>query len=79
MANKWRRVVVEVSADLVHAWWDGDDIGKVTDHDLSERFFGDKKPETPVSYFHFDPHGGLGLYVNRGTASFRNVQVEPLP
>jgi hypothetical protein len=79
ITNKWRLIFVEVRAGLVRVNWEGEAIGETTDRDLEEFRFNAPKPEIPISFFHFDPHGALGLYVNRGTASFRNVQVEPLP
>lgn len=33
----------------------------------------------PAPFFELNPRGGLGFSVSHGTASFRNVVVEPLP
>jgi serine/threonine-protein kinase len=79
IANKWRHLEVEVLDGRVRVNWEGENIGAITDRDLSEFTVGPIKPTNANAKFHFDPHGGLGLYVYRGTASFCNVQIEPLP
>jgi hypothetical protein len=79
IAAKWRHLDVVVLADRVSVNWEGENIGEITDRAMAELSLEANNPANADRYFHFDPHGGLGLYVYRGTASFRNVQIEPLP
>jgi serine/threonine-protein kinase len=83
----WRRFTVEVTADAVRAWWDGQAVGRLDPRQLSREvdvellklaaerpdlFASGSPPPT------LDWRGGVGLYVYRSTASFRNVALEPL-
>jgi serine/threonine-protein kinase len=89
--DEWRTLELEVTPESVRAWW-GEDrrqpVGELTaqavrqrvekeqrlalERDPGHRFLLGIEPRLP-------PRGGLGLFVTSGSASFRNVEVEPLP
>jgi serine/threonine-protein kinase len=83
----WRRLEVEVSPEGVRGWWQDEAMGLFAAADyvdtlVRHRDLWAKMPDneallrgfTPV----FEPRGGLGLFVYRGSASFRKVVVEPM-
>jgi serine/threonine protein kinase len=76
--NQWRHVIAEVQPTGIRTWWDNQPLSAMTDRDLANFRYPPLKPGVLASSFDFDPFGGLGLCVSRGTASFRNVQVEPI-
>jgi serine/threonine-protein kinase len=85
----WRKLVVEVTPTAVRAIWeDGQPIGKLAAKDiirqtsdaLKER--AARHPEESWKDLlsgDFAARGSLGLYVFRGSASFRSVLIEPNP
>jgi serine/threonine protein kinase len=82
-ATEWRRLAVEVRPELIRVWWDGRFLGQVSSSalrkaaeqtfSLNATRFGQKLRAN------FTPRMGLGLYIQGGSASFRNVTVESLP
>jgi hypothetical protein len=84
--TSWRVVEVTVRPDRVDASWDGRPMSLTAEaihRNLAEhsRLMKPRFPNDPfVQQFQpaFAPRGGLGLYIQRGTASFRRVRVEPL-
>jgi hypothetical protein len=75
----WRRLVVEVQRDRLRALLDEEVIQDLSAAQLAayQKPLFDFRP--PPASFPPYPQGGLGLLVFRGSASFRNVRVEPLP
>ncbi|MFO0847195.1 MAG: serine/threonine-protein kinase [Gemmataceae bacterium] len=82
----WRAIELTVRQDGVDASWDGQQM-RFTAEDIRRNVaehLQRVKPRFPndpfVQQLHpsFAPRGGLGLYLQRGTASFRRVRVEPL-
>jgi tRNA A-37 threonylcarbamoyl transferase component Bud32 len=79
----WRKLAVEVTPKKVRVWWEGQLVpdGEISVDRLAAhvnntyRLIGKGQPGPT---FAFAPRGALGLFVNRGKASFRNVAVEPL-
>jgi serine/threonine-protein kinase len=85
--KSWRRLTVEVTPTLIRAKWANDVVCELPSAEVLRRshrqmatlvkILGDKvdwenvRPE-------FSPRGGLGLYVHRCSAYFRNVRIEPL-
>jgi serine/threonine-protein kinase len=78
--QQWRRLTVKVDPESVRWYWEGELAGTLQKKDRLEHartltflrpILEGKRPEFP-------PEGGLGLYVERTNASFRNVVVEPL-
>jgi hypothetical protein len=65
---------VEVTPETVRPFWEGEALGAA--QPVAELL---EKVPLPGPKFEFSPQGGVGLYVERGRASFRNVVVEPLP
>jgi serine/threonine-protein kinase len=77
----WRRLAVEVTPERVQALWEGKPIFAGRGYPTLELSQLPNLPINkgdPVAHFKFAPRGSLGLFVNRGMASFRNVKVEPL-
>jgi serine/threonine-protein kinase len=83
----WRRLAVEVTPEGVRGWFDGREVGQLTaDHYVAatarHRDLWQQDPAQEPFARGFEPvftaRGGLGLYVWQGSASFRNVAVEPL-
>jgi hypothetical protein len=84
----WRPLAVEVTPDGVEGLWEGRSIGKLTAsrwEGVTEAYLATTRASLPaVPYVQglapvYAPSGGLGLYVDRGSATFRRVVVEPLP
>jgi serine/threonine-protein kinase len=82
----WRSLVIEVEADEIRIFWEGNNqpvlsvpTGQV-EKSLQIGIAEARRKNMPVSEvpLAFVPRGGLGLRVMKGTASFRNVSVEPL-
>jgi hypothetical protein len=76
----WRHIAVEVRPDSIKVFWEGKCVGTTTHGNLlaSARPLT-AKPEDPLRFGpKFDPRGGLGLFVNYGVASFRNVLIQPI-
>jgi serine/threonine-protein kinase len=83
----WRRLEVEVSPEGVRGRWEGQEMklfsaASYLATSVLHRDLWLKEPGSVpfVQGFEpvFNPRGGLGLCVNWGAASFRNVVVEPL-
>jgi serine/threonine-protein kinase len=81
----WRRLAVEVGPEAIAVCWQGELVGRLSFAQLL-------KSAGALRYTPIDPtdkmadlnpfvrhkKGGLGLYLNKGRASFRGVRVEPL-
>jgi hypothetical protein len=79
-ARPWRSVAADVTPDKVTVLWEGRPVGEVTWATL-RRPGSFLPPGTPgaADEYPLAPQGGLGVYVSRGVASFRQVVIEPLP
>jgi hypothetical protein len=86
-SKEWRELMVEVSPSGVRGTWDGKSMGLLTGEQLvdrSNKILRDLRknlPEPPFGkdlQFVYSPRGGLGLYVQNGTAAYRRVVIEPL-
>jgi hypothetical protein len=85
--TSWRNLLVEVTPERIRARWGEDKwIGTLTSNEVSDSFRNEKRElliRMPDEGCVLDLHeqvknrGGLGLSVHRGSASFRNVVVEP--
>lgn len=81
----WRRLRLKVSPEEVEVSWQPDlaqvvPVGTLAAADLEHLFISMARPlprfrAIPTEY---NPNLGLGLYVSRGKASFRNVTLTPL-
>jgi serine/threonine-protein kinase len=78
--SPWRPLAVVVTPDQVAVEWDGGKVRALKRAELAGRmrFFARRGPDLGGIEPPFAPGGGLGLYVHRGSASFRNVVIEPL-
>jgi serine/threonine-protein kinase len=79
----WRKLAVEVTPVAVRVFWEGQLLpnGEISVDRLNKHFnmhYKLMKRTIPGTPFNFSARGALGLVVNRGKASFRNVAVEPL-
>jgi eukaryotic-like serine/threonine-protein kinase len=79
----WRQLAVEVTPGAVRVFWEGKLItdGEISIDRLNQQvnmLYKQTRRDIPGTPFTFSPRGALGLLVNRGKASFRNVAVEPL-
>jgi serine/threonine-protein kinase len=78
----WRKLAVVVTPASLELFWDGVAQGRKSRDELMktarnrEALFDYRDDKLLVE---FADSGGLGLFVNSGQASFRNVRVEPLP
>jgi hypothetical protein len=86
-AGIWRPIEVVVTPDGVEGAWAGGNVVALPssrwDKEVSEHLASRRAAPSPVPYLDglnpaYAPGGGLGLYVLRGSASFRRVAVEPL-
>jgi serine/threonine-protein kinase len=83
----WRHLAVEVRPDTVQVFWENQPAGSVAHARLGERLRALPIPRLnnpiaeggPDAGPGFTPRGTVGLFVARGTASFRRVVVRPIP
>ena len=76
----WRRIRVHVTPQFVEWYWDGEFVTSLPREQrikMAEGFVS-HRPILEGIAPEFPPDGGLGLLVDEGRASFRNVIVEPL-
>jgi hypothetical protein len=77
-AREWRPLAIEVHAGEMRFFNNRQALNPRSNEELDKsarlllRQLGDCQ-------WHYAPQGGIGLYVYRGTASFRNVVLRPLP
>jgi serine/threonine-protein kinase len=81
--KRWRRLEVEVTPEVVRAWWDGAALGERRldglAADAGKALAGPPAATDATGPAPLTPRSALGLYVCQGSASFRRVVVEPLP
>lgn len=76
--SHWRHLAVSVNPGGVEAFCDGQSIGNLPRADLMKHL-AQLSIDSPSFQPFFVTSDALGLYVQSGVASFRNVWVEPLP
>jgi serine/threonine-protein kinase len=80
--SDWRLLTIEVHSDRIIAYWgDNEKIGIITMDEWSEFLLKGLSADRLVNRTKvpaFNRGGAIGLYVAQGTASFRQVVVEPL-
>jgi hypothetical protein len=81
-AGVWRHLAVEVTPEKVTVFFDGKQQGQVPQPKMTDPAFtfikGQDGKEMPVLDKTFPPlvrRGGVGLYLSRGRAVFRNIQI----
>jgi serine/threonine-protein kinase len=84
---QWHNLIVNVTPKEVRAFWENEDALEPLSFEeiaiSAEKELGDlrtKNPESPLGkhvHSHFNPRGGVGLYVFRSAASFQSVVLEP--
>jgi serine/threonine protein kinase len=81
IGGHWRELAVEVTPANVRAFWERQLVGEWTAEQLSRQhqFIRGKilEPADIDAWFHSD--GAFGLYVQNGSASFKDVVLETLP
>jgi serine/threonine-protein kinase len=77
--SPWRRLRLEVTAAAVQVQWENEKSYEVPADRMVEQT-AQQVADSPWAGLHptLDSEGSLGLYLYRGSASFRNVVVEPL-
>ncbi len=77
----WREIAVELRPNTIKLFWEGECYATTPRAVLMR----DARPlvarpdqDLPANAPQYPPRGGLGLFVSLGTASFRNVTVEPI-
>lgn len=83
----WRSLAVEVRPSGFKLFWENDPPVSFSQRKILEIFDKGKKarvglrmvPILPELQPEFSPRDALGLFVQHGRASFRNVRVDPLP
>lgn len=76
--SPWHKIVIVVTGDGMRAFLDEHCIGEASlsqIDSLNQRVFAGIQGANPV----YTPQGGLGIYAQASTASFRNVRVVRLP
>jgi hypothetical protein len=80
-AAQWRKLVVEVRPRTVHVSW-GESEREISIEELTDKtndpLAVDIRIPNPPPPPPFDARGGLGLYVEKGSAYYRNVTVQAL-
>jgi hypothetical protein len=87
--HPWRQLVVEVRPEGVKAFWEKERIAlelsareclpqSPTGWNGLRKFFGMSDVDLSPATLKFTPRSALGLFVSMGSASFRNVVIEPL-
>ncbi len=77
--SDWRPLALIVDGQGVHAEWGADRVADVSDTragQLVERTMESYQQEVQAG---FTPRGGVGIFVQHGSASFKNVVLKPLP
>jgi serine/threonine-protein kinase len=83
----WREVILEVSPAGIRGYWGEKELALVPAAQLikdARSYLDHERKKHPDDLFGqgiepvFAPRGALGLYVRRGSASFRRVTIEPL-
>jgi hypothetical protein len=76
-SRPWRKLALEVTPEEIRGYWEDAFVGS-----LSQEVMENKQTAAllhlPFLNWQFDPTGGLGLFVDSGTASFRDVRISPL-
>jgi hypothetical protein len=77
----WRTLTVEVAPNRIVLLWEKERVELLRSRlaPSLRAFFSRHPAHTPPVGPRFDPRDGLGLYVRRGSASFRSVTITPLP
>jgi hypothetical protein len=80
----WRRLAVEVRPEGVDLFWKEEHLAHIPHETILQRFRKATKGGRmvdPLPDLHpaFSPRDAIGLFVTRGQASFKRVEVEPLP
>ena len=76
----WRRIALEISPDGMIAFWEDQLIGSIPWSELqqSAEHLSRSKPVDPDGGPALQSRAPLGVLIERGTASFRNVVVRPI-
>jgi serine/threonine-protein kinase len=83
--SDWRRLAISVTPEDLSVFWDDEPLGKETWSSLNKNAkdlitlnaVGNPEYARGIP-FRFSPRFGIGFYVNKGQASYRNVVLRPL-
>jgi hypothetical protein len=76
-ADGWRKLNISVTEEEIRALWEHHTVARTTLDSVRRR--GEMFLQFPAGEWKDLAHLGVGLFVYRGSASFRNVAVSPLP
>jgi Protein kinase domain len=76
--NPWRELALEVTPTKVRVFWDGSEVGEITPGELTKHARQLQLIDSQILNLDVDfyPKGGLGLFVEQGSASFKDVVIE---
>jgi hypothetical protein len=87
--GRWRDLRLTVTPNSVEGFWGDQRVGAISAERIADTYRGDYgqmiafRPASAAYLNHTPadhrPRGGLGLYLWRGSASFRNVRITPIP
>jgi serine/threonine protein kinase len=73
----WRRMRIVLTKDDLSVSWEGQVVCRLSRTDVARCKVG-QDPRCDTASLRFEPRGGLGFYVHKSTASFRNVRLQPI-
>ena len=75
----WRKLAIEVTTEKVRAFWEGSLLGEIGRSQINRSADNmlRARPDARTIRARFAARDALGLYVNKCTAAFRNVVIEP--
>src|SRR5262249_19514997 len=77
MEQLWRNLKIELTGEALTVSWDGTQVQRVTQDSIQQCTLpADACYDT--SQLHFEPRGGVGVYVHNAAASLRNVRLTPI-
>jgi hypothetical protein len=80
VSGPWRQLAVEIHRESIRTYWGNSLVSTVTCQEFLQKaqaLFAEC-PELNLTPVEFNPHGGLGLFLDEGQASYRQATVEPL-
>jgi serine/threonine protein kinase len=73
----WRNLRIQLTGEALTVWWDGTPVQRVS-RDSIQKCTLPADERYDASQLHFEPRGGVGVYVHNAAASVRNVRLTPI-
>jgi serine/threonine-protein kinase len=80
--NPWRKIKVEVTRELITVYWDDTKVHKQPTKTMQayhKEFIVRKLPGLDPAFVDDSLRGSLGVFLHESVASFKDIQIEPLP